>query len=370
MQSRRHFGACGLAAESAVGLVGPVMDSMAGPAADVAVVPEELARAEGDETSVDTALPITAPSSLADVTLLLPDDLLLMVIRDHGSPEHVLSMEAACKRHLRLLHDAPFWAPWTIARFPVLRSILSAAPPCAPDYRALYRMHRQLEGRTSTVKFETFDIQHSSSLSTTGSLPALKTSLEDYVLTTEILSYDDVLSSTSCAASDFVIEREDGASSPAVAKLYMPALWSKETTPAFLAGQMGWSPEQMAAWDMARMAARIFATRVSDLRPLLLYKGAQCAGSSNESYFNKTVLPNEYNERSGLAAAVHLTDDEGAVELAFLKIVPVPHEDGEESAPNRKYILESACLADLLFYFERSFHCAQRTAESGTRCTY
>ena len=73
-------------------------------------------------------------------------------------------------------------------------------------------------------------------------------------------------------------------------------------------------------------------------QPLLLYAGAQYAGSSNESYFNKLVLPSEVQSplngegdgggdgdssemsptsprHSCLAAAVHLTDDGGEVAL-------------------------------------------------------
>jgi len=223
-------------------------------------------------------------------------------------------------------------------------------------------MHWQLESRASAIEFETVDILYSAPLNATVSPPALTTSLEDYVLTVQILSFDDVLASTSCLASILFIETEAGSPLPVVAKICMPALWSKQTTPPFLAGQEDWSPEQMAAWDMSRMVARMLATRVSDLQPLLLYRGTQCAGSSNESYFNKTVLPSETDTHSYLAAAVHLTDDEGEVELAFLRTVPAqgsPTSDGEVGEPSGKYILESASLADVLFYFERSFDSAQ-----------
>jgi len=319
---------------------------------------------EDTGTSVTAGPTPTVAPSFADVTLLLPDVLLVLVVQDHGDPESVLSMEATCKRHFRLLHDAPIWAPWTLTRFPVARSILGAVvPPCVPDYRALYRMHWQLESRESAIEFETVDILYSAPLNATDSSPALTTSLEDYILTIQILSFDDVLGSTSCSASSLFIETEAGAPLPrAVAKIRMPALWSKQTTPPFLAGQEDWSPEQMAAWDMSRMAARVLATRVSGLQPLLLYRGTQCAGSCNESYFNKTVLPSETDTHSYLAAAVHLTDDEGEVELAFLRILPFrgsPTSDGEAGAPSGKYILESASLSDVLFYFERTFDSAQ-----------
>lgn len=327
-----------------------------GPPSGVTAVPVSVA---GPETSA--TVPSTLAPSLADVTLLLPDVLLVLLVQDHGEPESVLSMEATCKRYFRLLHDAPLWAPWTLARFPVVRSILGAVPPCTPDYRLLYRMHRRLELRTSAVKFEAVEILYSAPLNASDSPPALPSSLKDYVLTVQIVSFDDVLASTSAAASSLFIEREVGVPLPAVAKIRMPALWSKQTTPSFLAGQEDWSPEQMAAWDMTRMTARMLATRVSDLRPLLLYKGTQCAGSSNESYFNKTVLPSETDKHSCLAAAVHLTDDEGEVELAFLRTVPVLPEHGEEGEPSCKYVLESASLADVLFYFERTFHCAQKS---------
>ena len=117
---------------------------------------------------------------------------------------------------------------------------------------------------------------------------------------------------------------------------------------------------------MGRMTARILATRVSDMRPLLLYAGAQYAGSSNESYFSKAVLPSissKGTERhSCLAAAVHLTDDEGEVELAILRTIPlrtvqgrpVIHEEegSEQGQPTGNYILESACVADVVHYFE------------------
>tara|TARA_B100000795_G_scaffold253070_1_gene223046 strand:- start:567 stop:1676 length:1110 start_codon:yes stop_codon:yes gene_type:complete len=338
-------------------------DSIVGSLQSVTAGNGELARVEDTETSVTAPATPTSAPSLADVTLLLPDVLLVLVVQDHGDPESVLSMEATCKRYFRLLHDAPLWAPWTLSRFPVVRSILGAAvPPGVPDYRALYRMHWQLELRASAIEFETVDILYSAPLNATDSPPALTTSLEDYVLTVQILSFDDVLASTSCSASSLFIETEAGAPLPAVAKLRLPALWTKQTTPSFLAGQEEWSPEQMAAWDMTRMAARMLATRVSDLQPLLLYRGTQCAGSSNESYFNKTVLPSETDTHSYLAAAVHLTDDEGEVELAFLRTVPAqgsPTSDGEVGEPSGKYILESASLADVLFYFERSFDSAQ-----------
>lgn len=325
----------------------------------------------------------------ADVTLMLPDDLLLMLIR-HGGAETALSMEAVCGRYLRLLREmsAPLWQPWALTRFPVLRGILAAVPSVPgggprrpPDFRALYRMHLELELRRKGARFEKVGLLYSAPVAVTNPTPTPTpaerggSTLDGFVLTVQIFSYDDVLASSSCAASGLTVKREPGSPSHAVAKLRMPSLWSKQTTPGFLAGQLSWTAEQIGAWDMGRMTAHILATRISDMQPLLLYSGEQYAGSSNESYFSKVVLPSEEDEdHSCLAAAVHLTDDEGEVELAILRTIPLmtraqgcpmvhieeDEPDGEhgeqhgkqDSSPTGKYILESARVADVLCYLE------------------
>ena len=335
-----------------------------------------VAPKRGRMASGTPATSAAGAAAAADVTLSLPDDLLLMVVRE---PQIALAMEAVCGRYLRLLRGATLWEPWALAKFPVLRSILGAirldGPRCALDYRELYQLHRQLEVRRKGTHFEKVGLLYSAPLATASPPSTLATSLDDYVLTVQIFSYDDVLASSSCAASGLFVKREVGAPSHAVAKLRLPALWSKQTTPGFLAGQTDWSSDQIGAWDMGRMTARILATRVSDMRPLLLYSGAQYTGSSNESYFTKVVLPVSSGggedsskdsqahpaRHSCLAAAVHLTDDEGEVELAILRTIPlrtvqgrpvVHEESGEPGQPMGKYILESACVADVLAYFE------------------
>jgi hypothetical protein len=52
-------------------------------------------------------------------------------------------------------------------------------------------MHWQLESRESAIEFETVDILYSAPLNATDSSPALTTSLEDYILTIQILSFDE-----------------------------------------------------------------------------------------------------------------------------------------------------------------------------------
>ena len=109
------------------------------------------------------------------------------------------------------------------------------------------------------MRFEKVGLLYSAPMATPAPVaPAhASTSLDDYVLTVQIFSYDDVLASSSCAASGLFVKRETGSPSHAVAKLRMPALWSKQTTPGFLAGQPSWSTEQIGAWDMGRMTVRI-----------------------------------------------------------------------------------------------------------------
>ena len=70
--------------------------------------------------------------------------------------------DQVCGRYLRVLRDAanaPLWQRWALSRFAVLSSILGAVPGSGlrrapPDYRALYRMHRELELRRKGMHFE------------------------------------------------------------------------------------------------------------------------------------------------------------------------------------------------------------------------
>ena len=60
---------------------------------------------------------------------------------------------------LRDAANAPLWQRWALSRFAVLSSILGAVPGSGlrrapPDYRALYRMHRELELRRKGMHFE------------------------------------------------------------------------------------------------------------------------------------------------------------------------------------------------------------------------
>ena len=151
------------------------------------------------------AIPIAPPDrSLAvDVTLSLPDDLLLVM--GCGLAGSALAMEAVCGRYLSLLRGSPLWKHWALDQFPVLRSILSAISTerrrRAPDYRSLYRMHRDMEARRKVTQFEKVGLLYLGPMAPPSPPAALATSLDDYVLTVQIYSYDAVLASSSCPAA-------------------------------------------------------------------------------------------------------------------------------------------------------------------------
>ena len=154
-----------------------------------------------------SSCPHASGATVPDITLSLPDDLLLLLVCEHGGPECGLPLEAVSSRFLRLLRGAPLWKPWALARFPVLRSILGAlpadSPRCAPDYRALYRVHRSLEARTKEMRFEKVGLLYSAPLAWPTPNPPSEpvTSLDDYVLTVQIFSYNQLLASSSCSRS-------------------------------------------------------------------------------------------------------------------------------------------------------------------------
>ena len=99
----------------------------------------------------------------------------------------------------------------------------------------------------------------------------VETTLDDYVLTVQVFSYDEVIAASSCTAAGLFVS-EDGFD---VLRIHMPALWDEKTVPAFLVGQEDWGVEQHKAWDVKRLRLVVLATRVSDMQPLLLYEATQ-----------------------------------------------------------------------------------------------
>lgn len=223
--------------------------------------------------------------------LLLPDDLLISVIR-HGKAHCLLRMESVCQTVRRLLRakEANLWRSLAFTRFPALPSIVAELPKRVHDYRALYRMHHEMEQN------------------------AKRPSIEDYVLTVQLFSYDELLGVSSCNMCHLAHASDD-----CEARLEMPALWGAGKAPSYLAGQHSWSHEERSTWDYDRLRCRVIVTRATDLQPLQLFAAGQADGDINETWFARTRCPTHEQDPSQLSLHMYanLQDEQGIITINF-----------------------------------------------------
>ena len=216
---------------------------------------------------------------------------------------------------LRLLRDAPLWEPLALKEYPVVRSIVAAlAATRPPDFRILYRTH--------------WEHQHKPK-------PRLKTTLDDYLITIELLSYGKVIGTSSCSVDGLVEEEEEDK----VTTLHMPPMWSKETTPSFLL------PPEVDEWDSARLLVRAVVTQLSDLQPLQLYESAETDGGENMTGFGLETVPwldPDGTTFGDLYLLVELIDDVGVLRLQFQRL---DHESDRTAIRRVDVLRYLECLA-------------------------